>query len=258
MDKITMISAANLSLKIGEREILRDISVGLQAGETVGLIGPNGSGKTSLMRAIMRFNPEAKGECNLWSLKPKIRARNVAWLAQLRHVAWGLQVEEVIALGRTAWRDWHHKSQNDQSHVDDAIARLGLESYRHRKFHNLSGGEQARVLLARVIAQDTKFILADEPIDALDPAQQMLVMELFRSFADAGKGVLLAIHDLNLAARYCTRLILLDNGEIIASGAPDSVLSDANLEAVFGVRVFRAEAQGPIIQPIQIVEADHE
>ncbi len=253
-----MIKADSLHLKYGSKTILRDISVSLQKGECVGLIGPNGSGKTSLMRSLMRFEPAARGSCNLWEINEKSRAQKVSWLAQERNLSWALSVREVVTLGRTAWRDWRHKHSDDQAQIDAALARLSLTAFQNQPFHNLSGGEKARVLIARLLAQNTPYILADEPIDALDPAQQIKVMSLFQSLAQDQKGILLSVHDLGLAARFCTRLILLHQGQIFAQGTPQTVLSDENLRQVFEIEVFRAEAQGPILQPISTVESPHE
>lgn len=248
------ITANDISLRQNSRLILDQVNLEVRAGECVGLIGPNGAGKTSLMRAMMGFNPQATGTCSLWPLKPKARAAKVAWLAQERFVAWDLSVEEVVALGRTARHNWRHQSDEDRAHIDHAIKRLELDAFRNRRFQRLSGGERARVLLARVLAQNTEFIFADEPIDSLDPAQQLRVMALLRALAEDQKGVLLSIHDLGLAARYCTRMILVDRGRIVADGDCDAVLNDQNLTQVFGIKMFRAEQNGPILQPIETVE----
>ncbi len=250
-----MIEAQKLSLERSGRMILGNVNFKLEAGEFVGLIGPNGAGKTSLMRAMMRFDEHATGQCNLWNMKPRKRAQHVGWLAQERQVAWDMNVTEIIALGRTPWRQgFAALNTQDQKAIADAINELGLKGFTERRFQGLSGGERARVLLARLLAQDTPFLMADEPIAALDPEHQIHVMEIIASLAKAGRGCLISIHDLGLAARFCSRLVLMNQGEIVAEGESAKVLSDEHLRRVFHIEAYRAEAQGPIIQPIRRLE----
>lgn len=131
---------------------------------------------------------------------------------------------------------------------------MGLDSYRDRTATELSGGEQARVLIARALAQETPLLLADEPAAGLDPEAQIRTMQVFRDLAKEGKAVVASIHDLGMAARHCTRLLLLHRGRIVVDGAPREVLSDENLAAVFGIRGFHAETEdGPVFQPMGVI-----
>lgn len=248
-----MIDVQNLSLELSDKTILKNISFSMKRHEFIGLIGPNGSGKSSLMRSVMRFEPKAKGQCNLWSMSHKERAKYAAWLAQERQVSWDLMVEDVIALGRLPWGAVNG-SETDKAMIDQAVTALNLQDFLNRSFFSLSGGERARVLIARALAQNTEFLLADEPIDALDPAQQFHTMSLFQSLAREGRGVLISLHDLNLVARFCTRVVILSEGKIFADGAPSDVMSDENLRDVFHIDVIRAEANGPVIQSIGVVD----
>ncbi len=141
----------------------------------------------------------------------------------------------------------------DQAAIDRALDRMGLSGFRGRTATALSGGEQARVLIARALAQDTPLLLADEPVAGLDPAAQIRTMQVFADLAAEGHAVIASVHDLGLAARHCTRLIMLETGRIAADGPPRDVLNDALLARVFGVQGFHAETpQGHIFQPLSV------
>ena len=255
-----MLNAENISLHIDGKCILNDVDFAINAGECVGIIGPNGAGKTSLMRAIMAMTQGATGQCNLWKLSSKKRAQYVGWLAQERSVSWDTNVEEIIKIGRLPWKSFAGRAHaSDKSAIEAAISKLGLTSFLERQFQDLSGGERARVLIARLLAQDTPTMFADEPIAALDPANQLQAMSIFRSLADEGRAVALSIHDLSLAARYCTRLVLMNKGNVVAVGAPEEVLSTENLNHVFGIKAFKLQTEyGLVIQPIEEVEKAHD
>ena len=131
---------------------------------------------------------------------------------------------------------------------------MGLEDYRSRTATRLSGGEQARVLIARALAQDTPLLLADEPIAGLDPAHQITTMQVFADLAREGRSVIVSLHDLGLAARHCTRLVMLQGGRLVADGPPAEVLTRGNVERVFGVTAFyESTPQGPVFQPMEVV-----
>lgn len=200
-------------------------------GEFVGLVGPNGAGKTTLLRASLGLLP-ATGPRDL---------AKAAFLPQMREIAWPMPVERIVGLGGAG-----------PAAVDRAIARMELQPLRHRRADALSGGEQARVLIARALAQEVPLLLADEPIAGLDPAAQIAAMEVFTAKAQAG-AVVASIHDLGLAARFCTRLVVLCGGRIVADGPP-SVLTPDLLAGVFGIRAwFRDTEEGPVFQPLSRV-----
>ena len=242
----------NLTVSLGGRPVVEDVSLTVAAGECVGLIGPNGAGKSTLMRAALGLIP-AEGRSSLAALGPGARALRAAWLPQTREIAWPLSVEAVVTLGRTPHRRRAAPlSAADCRAVEAALRRMELIELRTRPATELSGGEQARVLIARVLAQETPLILADEPTAALDPAHQIATLELFRSLAEEGRAVLVSLHDLGLAARWCTRLVLLDRGRIVADGAPRAVLTPARLAAVYGVEAHIAETPaGLVVQPLR-------
>lgn len=248
---MTLLSLENLTVRRGQCPVVDGVSLTIAEGEFVGLIGPNGAGKTSLLRAALGLLPH-EGRSSLAGLAPRLRARAAAFLPQGREIAWPVSVETLVALGRGVHPGG--MAGADRAAVERALGRMGLQGYRARSAMALSGGEQARVLIARALAQDTPLLLADEPVAGLDPEAQLKTMEVFRALAAEGRGVVASIHDLGLAARSCSRLIMMQAGRVVADGPPRAVLSDANLAQVFGVRGFHAEtADGPVFQPTGVL-----
>ena len=240
---MTDLQITGLRVRRGARLVLDGIDLTVQPGEFLGLLGRNGAGKTTLMRAALGLIAH-EGTSSLARLKPAIRARQVAWMPQAREIAWGMTVEDLVGLGRLA-----HGDRKPDS-IKAALARMGLEPLRHRKATELSGGEQARALIARALAQETPLLLADEPVAGLDPAQQINTMQTFRALATEGKSVVASLHDLGLAARHCTRLVALAGGRIVADGPPARVLRPLVMAEVFGVEGHFAQTpDGPVFQP---------
>jgi iron complex transport system ATP-binding protein len=248
---MSLLSLRNLSVTLRGRPVLRDVSCDIAAGEVVGLIGPNGAGKTTLMRAALGL-VSAEGESSLAAMSPADRARHSAWMPQSREIAWPVSVETLVTLGRLPHGG--RAGAEDRAAVDAALARMQLDPFRHRTATRLSGGEQARALIARTLAQQTPLLMADEPIAGLDPEYQIATLETFGALAREGHGVLLSLHDLGLAARHCTRLILLDKGRLLADGVPGAVLTDERIAETFRIRAFHAETDhGPIFQPTEVI-----
>ncbi|WP_281953700.1 ABC transporter ATP-binding protein [Pseudophaeobacter arcticus] len=251
---MSLLSVQNLSVTLRSRPVIRDVSFEIKPGEFVGLLGPNGTGKTSLMRAALGLLP-ATGHSSLAEMNTSARARAVSWMPQSREIAWPIPVERLVALGRLP-----HLPQGlrlpptDRALVDQAISRMGLDRFRQRAASRLSGGEQARALIARALAQDTPLLMADEPAAGLDPAHQISTMEVFAALADEGRSALVSLHDLGLAARHCTRLILLAEGGILADGTPAQVLTPDLMARAFGISVWHQNtAQGPVFQPLEVL-----
>lgn len=240
---------SGLSVTRRNRPVLHGVSLSLNPGEFVGLIGPNGAGKSSLMETALGLIP-CTGTSSLAAMPPAQRARHAAYLPQSRDIAWPVSVEDLVALGRIPWPGGG-RGGLDRIAIDAAIARMGLEPYRKRTAQRLSGGEQNRALIARALAQDTPLLIADEPIAGLDPAQQLACLRLFRDLAAEGRTVLASIHDLGLAARFCSRLVLLAEGHVLADGSVDAVLRDDLLARAFGITVRRVDTpDGPAILPV--------
>jgi len=251
---MTLLSVSNLSVTLRNRAILHDVGFSIARGEVVGLIGANGAGKTTLMRAALGLI-RAEGDSSLAALPPRQRARAVAWMPQARELAWPVDVETVVTLGRLPHlAAGQRPSAEDRAAVDRALADMSLDEMRHRAVTRLSGGEQARVLIARTLAQETPLILADEPISGLDPAHQIATMRTFEALAETGKSVLVSIHDLGLAVRHCTRLLLLSDGRIVADGPSDEVLTPEALRAHFGITAYFSRGpHGPVFQPLEVL-----
>lgn len=245
-----MLDVENLTVRRGPRVVVDAASLRVRAGEFVGLIGPNGAGKTTLLRAALGLVAAEAGRSNLAALPSARRALVAAWMPQSREVVWPVPVETLVRLGRIP----HRRPDADPAAVEAAIARMGLAALRDRPMSELSGGEQARALIARVLAQQTPLLLADEPVAGLDPAHQIGAMETFRKLADEGRGVVASLHDLGLAARHCTRLVLMATGRIVADGLPADVLTPELLAHTFGISGYFAQTRdGPVFQPLRVL-----
>ncbi|WP_460274074.1 ABC transporter ATP-binding protein [Celeribacter sp. ULVN23_4] len=239
---MTVLSTHNLTVRRGNRITLDHASFTVAPGEFVGLIGPNGAGKSTLLRAALGLI-EAEGESTLAKLSPAARAKAAAWLPQAREIAWPVSVAHLVSLAQN--------ERQDAPEVITALERMDLMSFAERPATGLSGGEQARVLIARALAQDTPLLLADEPIAGLDPAHQIGCMDTFAALAKEGRGVVASLHDLGLAARHCSRIVVIHEGRIVADGAPRAVLTEALLAEVFAIRCHIAEApEGMVLQPL--------
>lgn len=218
---------------------LSGVSVALQAGQVTAICGPNGAGKSSLLACLAGLlTPQAgvvilEGAA-LSSLAPRERARVLGYLPQQAEVAWDLSVETLVSLGRLPWKAG---AAADRAAVDAALAALDLEALRQRPLSSLSGGEQARVLLARVLAGEPRWILADEPLANLDLAHQLGLLGQFRALAAQGAGVCLVLHDLAQAMNHADRVIVLDGGKVAADGPPQEALTEALIEQVWKVPV---------------------
>jgi len=244
------IEAEDVFVRLGSVDALQGVDFTADAGEIVGLIGPNGSGKTTLLRALANLRDPDRGRVR-YAGRSAAEAgaaelsRQIAYLAQGGEVHWPMRVEALVALGRLPHRRSFQKGgEADRLAVERAMAAADVAPLRERTMSQISGGERMRVLLARALAVEAPMLLADEPVAALDPLHQLQVMDLLRQKAASGGGVVVVLHDLALAARFCDRLVLLDRGRVLASGTPRAVLTDANIAAAFGVDVVRGEHDG--------------
>ena len=250
---MTLLAVERLTVHRGPCPVVDAASFTLGAGEFVGLIGPNGAGKTTLMRAALGLLPH-EGTSTLASLPARVRARAAAWLPQAREIAWPVPVETLVTLGRLP-----HATRGgvvteaDRAAVQRALDRMDLARLAARPATELSGGEQARALIARALSQEAPLLMADEPVAGLDPAHQIATMQVFAGLAAEGRGVLVSLHDLGLAARHCTRLLMMDRGRLLADGPPAAVLTEDNLRAVFGLKAWYAQTpHGPVFQPLDL------
>ena len=225
-----MLGAKDISL----RGRLCGVSASLERGGITAICGPNGAGKSTLLSCLAGVEkPDAGnvllGDAALADLSPRTRAKRLGYLPQAAEIAWDVAVETLVALGRLP-----HRNRGNEA-VQTAIAALGLDDLRHRPTSQLSGGERARALLARVLAGEPEWILADEPLAALDLAHQMSLLRVFRGRADAGTGVVIVLHDLSLAMNHADRVVVLDRGTLAADAPPHEALSPDVLRNVWNV-----------------------
>lgn len=233
-----MLCADNLALMRGGTTVLQQVSTSLVPGQITAICGPNGAGKSSLLMGLAGLLKPAVGnvklgEGELAEMPSRERAKAIGYLPQSADVAWDVSVESLVALGRLPHRD------RGEVEVETAIAALSLEDLRHRPVSRLSGGERGRALLARVLAGTPKWILADEPLAALDLAHQLNLIANLKACAAAGQGVVIVLHDLALAKNHADRVLVLraqdGRGRLVTDGSPDQGLSPEVINNVWGV-----------------------
>ncbi len=246
----------DVCVSLGGREVLSSVSSRLAPGSFVALLGPNGAGKSSLVRAIAGLVP-AGGRISLGGdaiagMERSARARRIAYLPQGQSVHWPLSVRDIVALGRYphGLADPRHASREDREAIEIALLRTGMLGLAERRVTELSGGEKARVALARTLATAAPVILADEPTAALDPKYQIAIMKVLQEETRRGALVIAVTHDLGLAARMADQVLLLDEGRLVADGSPREVLTARRIAEVYGIQVFEGERDGvPVLMP---------
>lgn len=234
----------DIRVRLGAQVILDAVDLTAEPGSVTGLIGPNGAGKSTLLRAILGLTPVESGSVtfggvDVLAMSSRSRAQYTAFVEQSSSTDARLAVRDVVMLGRIPFQTvWQVSASLDDARlVDEALAAVDMTAFADRLYHSLSGGEQQRVQIARALAQQPSLLLLDEPTSHLDVHAQLATLSLLRQRADAGSTVLLALHDLNLAASFCDRLILLQGGRVVTDGPPEAVLTPPLLRAVYGVAV---------------------
>lgn len=238
-----MIAARNLGVRYGGWTALEGVDLEIQDREMVALVGPNGAGKSTLMRALAGLTP-AQGEVELDGqplarIPRKELARTLALVPQTTVYAFPYSVEEVVQMGRFPYQSGLGLDQEKHREVvEECLTATGTLELRARRIHELSGGEQQRVRLAQALAQRSRYLLLDEPTAHLDLAFQIEVLRLLQRLnQEQGLTVVVSLHDLNLAAGFCSRIVMLRQGRLVAHGTPQEVLTAERIEAVFGVPV---------------------
>ncbi len=235
----------NAGIALGGRWPARHLSLQLSSGRLVGLIGPNGAGKSTFLKLCAGLWTASEGAVllggkDLRSLGRREIARQIAYTPQDTHLSFGFRVQEIVMMGRhPRLGKFQSPSAIDRDAVHNAMRRADVAHLSDRRVTELSGGERQRVLIARSLATEADILLLDEPIANLDIAHALEVLELCQSLTREGRLIVLAIHDLNAAARYATDLVLLAEGQLISSGTPEMVLQGGTLARVFGVQVDR-------------------
>ncbi len=234
-----MFEADNLSLSLGGHRLLDGVSAQFEAGKISIILGPNGAGKSTLLACLAGLRlPDSGGAmldgAAVSSMDTTARARRIGLLPQNADVHWDIRAGDLVALGRYP----HHRRSNaadDSEAIEAAMEATDTLQYAARNVLSLSGGERARVLLARVLAGEPEWLLADEPLANLDPRYQLQLLAQLRALADRGVGVIAVLHDLTQAARVADHILLLHEGRVFAAGAPESVLTAENLREVYGI-----------------------
>jgi iron complex transport system ATP-binding protein len=250
---MTALAAQDLSITLGRRPVLSGIDLALRPGSLTIVVGPNGAGKSTLLRSLAGLLAPARGSVNLNGaplarLRTSERARSIAYLPQGGAIAWPLSVAQVVALGRFPHGEKPDAlSERGRDAVRAAIAQVGLQGFEARAATELSGGERARTLLARALAVEAPVLLADEPVAALDPRHQLVVLEVLQARARLGGIVVAVMHDLALAARFADDIVLLESGRVQARGTPESVLTESQLAASFGILARVRAVEGRLV-----------
>jgi iron complex transport system ATP-binding protein len=252
---MSRLEARSCSVILGRRQVLHAVHCRLEPGFLVGVIGPNGAGKSTLVRALAGILPSPDVFLNqrpLADFSAAKRAQQIAYLPQNTPAPWPMPCRDVVSLGRLPHRDG--SLSRGQQAIERAMERANVLDLAERPLTMVSGGERARVGLARALAVEAPILLADEPIAHLEPAHQLQSLELLRTRADAGDAVMVVLHDLSLAARFCDSVVVIEKGTIVANGPPDVVMNDDLLRSVFGISTARSTWQGrPFLLPWQRV-----
>ncbi|PZO73879.1 MAG: ABC transporter [Sphingomonas hengshuiensis] len=239
---MTELVADAVRLTLGGRRVLDDVSFAFRPGRVSALLGANGAGKSSLLACLAALRRPDGGAARLGgsdvqALDRRVRARAIGLLPQAADVHWDIDVQTLVGLGRFAHRGRWGETQADRDAVAAALAATDMTGFATRGVERLSGGERGRALLARVLAGEPDWLLADEPLASLDPAHQLDVLARLRGVASGGRGVVLVLHDLHLAARVADDAVLLKDGRVVASGAADDVLTPAAIAEAYGIDV---------------------
>jgi iron complex transport system ATP-binding protein len=251
------LAAQSVGVRLGGREVVRGVSLTVRPGEITAVVGPNGAGKSTFLKALAGLRVPESGQVmldgrGLATIEARALGREVAYLPQERLVHWPVAVATIVALGRLPHRLLGAGvSAADRKAIVAAMSAMDVAQFAERSVAELSGGERARVLVARALAQEARFLIADEPTAGLDPAHSLTLFAHFRRLADNGRAVVIALHDLSLAVRYCDHALLLKDGESVAQGPPRDVLTVERLATAYGIRATLTSIDGvPVVLPI--------
>lgn len=240
------LSCTDIGVSFAGRGILARVTLSMAAGQVTAIVGPNGAGKSTLLACLAGLREPSAGSVRLDAealdrLRPRERARRIAFLPQTPEIAWSVNARTLVGLGRTPFVGARGLAASDDAAVDRAMIAAAVERFEHRTVDTLSGGERARVLIARALAGEPEWLLADEPLTGLDPAHQLDAAALFRTMAADGIGVVVTLHDLSMALRLADRIIVLADGGVLADGPPADALTPDVLRRAYGIEATIAE-----------------
>ncbi|GGN29528.1 MULTISPECIES: Fe(3+) dicitrate ABC transporter ATP-binding protein FecE [Marinomonas] len=235
------LSTHNLSVGYHDKAIVKQVNLSIPEGKIIALLGPNGCGKSTLLKAMARILSPMEGHVqwqgkNLHSIASKKLAQQLALLPQTQPIPEGIKVKDLVAYGRSPYTGfWGRLNRQDQLIIDSVMHETGITELADQLVSELSGGQRQRVWLAMTLAQDTPYLLLDEPTTYMDLSHQVELMHLLRKLNKQGKTIITVLHDINQAARYCDHLIVMKQGSIITQGSPDSVLTQTLMKDVFSL-----------------------
>lgn len=249
-----LLEVKNLSFGVGERKILKNISFEVRDGEIVGIIGPNGAGKTTLLKSINGIIEEVEGEIlyNKKSIREygrKELAKNISFMNQNTNIAFDFSCLDIVTLGRYPYlKKFQEYGEEERKKAEEYMEKTNTLKFKDRMIGELSGGERQRVLFAKTLTQESDLILLDEPTASLDMKYEEEIFSIVSKLRDEEKSVIAIIHNLRVAIKYCTRLILISNGEVVADGTPEEIITEENLKSIYGVeaKVYRNQFNGEL------------
>ncbi|MFN3513086.1 MAG: ABC transporter ATP-binding protein [Phenylobacterium sp.] len=257
---MSRLEASDLHVRLGGKAALDGVSAGFATGEVTAILGPNGAGKSTLLACLAGLRRPTSGAVTLdgaplLHLPARARAQRIGFIPQTPEIAWAVEARILVGLGRTPFIGARGLSLEDAEAIERAMAAAGVAELADRDVSTLSGGERARVLIARALAGEPQWLLADEPLAGLDPGHQLDAGDLFRRMAhERGAGVVLTLHDLSLAARIADRIVVLADGRVVADGPPDQALDPAVLARAYGVEARLVQgAGGAVVEVVRRV-----
>ena len=254
---MTALSVCGVGVRLGEAQVLAGVDLSLRRGEVTAVVGPNGAGKSTLLSVLAGLRRPDLGEARLGEVRiaamaPQARARQIGFLPQLNEVAWDVDARTLVGLARIPFTGLGGESAVDRAAVDRAMAAASVTELEDRVVNTLSGGERGRVLIARALAGEPDWLLADEPMTGLDIAHQLDIAGLFQDLArHQNRGLVVTLHDLTLAARIADRVVVLSHGRIVADGPPAVALTPSIFETVYGVTArLRSGEAGMVVEVV--------
>lgn len=236
-----MLTTQKLTVAYGDKVIIPELDLSIKRGKIIALIGPNGCGKSTLLKTLARINKAQSGQVLLHgkllsSYQDKLLAQKISLLPQILQSPEGISVRQLVEYGRSPYLShWGKLKEEDLKVVEKAMAETGVNEFAERKLESLSGGQKQRAWIAMVLAQDADIVMLDEPTTYLDLSHQIELMKLMQAMNRKGKTIIVVLHDLNQACRYCDELVVLKEGELICQGSPEDVFTQNLLQTVFSL-----------------------